>query len=262
MENNWYLYRHRRLDNNKIFYVGIGKTLRFKRAFSKASRSEYWHNIINKTEYTIEIIAEKLLWEDVQELEAFLILNYGRKDLGLGSLVNMTDGYGGVNNPSEETREKMSKGQKGKISVWRGKELPESTKKLMRENHANFSGSNHPKAKKVINTQTKEIFGSVRDVVEIVNMNHRTICAKLNGGKYKNNTGFVWFDKYNENIEYKLENVKINKRKIIDTNTGKIYNTAKEAALSFNINYSTLYNYLTERVTPNRTTLMYYNENQ
>ena len=89
------VYRHRRLDTNEIFYVGIGKEE--KRAYTKSSRNKWWKHIINKTDYSIEIIADNLSWEDACELEIFLIEQYGRKDLGLGSLINLADGGQGAN---------------------------------------------------------------------------------------------------------------------------------------------------------------------
>jgi hypothetical protein len=83
------VYRHRRLDNNQVFYVGIGTV---KRAKSHNGRSEFWKRIVNKTIYQVEIIAEDLSIEDAKELEILLIEQYGRRDLGLGNLVNLSDG--------------------------------------------------------------------------------------------------------------------------------------------------------------------------
>jgi hypothetical protein len=84
------VYRHRRLDTNEIFYVGIGK--KESRAYQKRSRNQFWKNIIDKTNYEVEIIARDLSYNDACELEILLIREYGRRDLGLGNLVNLTDG--------------------------------------------------------------------------------------------------------------------------------------------------------------------------
>ena len=64
------VYRHRRLDTNEIFYVGIGRE---RRPYSKKDRNEHWKNIVSKYGYTVEIIAEDLSKEDACELEVFLI---------------------------------------------------------------------------------------------------------------------------------------------------------------------------------------------
>ena len=106
------VYRHRRLDNHEVFYVGIGKTE--KRAYSKWNRNAHWKNITSKYGYNVELLAEDLSWEDACELECFLIGEYGRKDLGTGRLVNMTDGGEGLFNPSQETRKKMRDAKAGK----------------------------------------------------------------------------------------------------------------------------------------------------
>ncbi len=112
-----YVYRHRRLDNNSIFYIGIGSndTNNFKRAYQKIkSRNPLWKNIINKTDYIIEILADNILTEDAKELECFLIELYGRRDLNTGILCNMTDGGDGNINMSQITKDKISKSLTGK----------------------------------------------------------------------------------------------------------------------------------------------------
>jgi hypothetical protein len=68
--NNKCVYRHRRLDTNEIFYVGMGSN---KRATSLNNRNELWKRIVNKTEYVVEIVSENLTWEDACELECLLI---------------------------------------------------------------------------------------------------------------------------------------------------------------------------------------------
>lgn len=125
------VYRHRRLDDNSIFYVGIG--INESRSFSKRNRNKHWKNITNKTKYSIELILKDLSWEDACELEILLIELYGRNDLGLGKLVNMTNGGDGNNNiiVTDEARLKMSKNN-GKY--WLGKSRSEETKQKISKN--------------------------------------------------------------------------------------------------------------------------------
>lgn len=106
------VYQHRRLDTNEIFYVGIGKTE--KRAFSKKGRNKYWNRIIDKTEYIVEILFQDITWDEACQKEIELIKQYGRKDLNLGTLCNLTDGGEGIINPSDENRLKLSLSKKGK----------------------------------------------------------------------------------------------------------------------------------------------------
>lgn len=106
------VYKHVRKDSNEVFYIGIGSDP--KRAYSKANRSNYWHNIVKKVGYEVEIIQEGLTWEKACQEEIKLIAEYGRVDLGTGLLVNQTNGGEGLNNPSAEIRCRMSEAKTGK----------------------------------------------------------------------------------------------------------------------------------------------------
>lgn len=102
------VYKHIRLDTNEVFYVGIGKNK--KRPYSKRDRNIIWERITKKTCYSVIIIKDNLSWEEACKEEKQLILFYGRKDLGTGTLCNMTDGGEGTLNVvvSKETRLKKS----------------------------------------------------------------------------------------------------------------------------------------------------------
>jgi site-specific DNA-cytosine methylase len=112
--NNYYIYFHINPLKNEIFYVGKGKD---KRAFEKGKRrSEYWNRMVNKYGYIIDIAEENLTEQEAFDREIFYINKIGRKDLGLGSLINMTNGGDGASGwiRSEETKNKISKSNKGK----------------------------------------------------------------------------------------------------------------------------------------------------
>ena len=100
------VYQHRRLDTNDIFYIGIGKTE--KRAYSLYGRNPIWKSIVKKSGYKVEIIHNEISRETACELEKFYIQKYGRKDLGLGLLVNLTDGGEGLPNLSPEIKKEHS----------------------------------------------------------------------------------------------------------------------------------------------------------
>ena len=99
----YYVYLHRRLDDNSVFYVGKGKG---KRAWNKSSRSQHWKRVVNKHGRSVEILFSSLTEEQAFQLEIEQIEKYG-----LSSLVNMT--IGGVSTTgykhTEETREVMRK---------------------------------------------------------------------------------------------------------------------------------------------------------
>jgi hypothetical protein len=111
-----YVYLHKRLDNDEIFYVGIGSDLKYKRAHEKRSRTKFWNNITNKIGYTVLIYKDNLSIDDACNEEIRLIKFYGRRDKELGSLVNMDDGGKIHMNRivTDDIREKISKTLKEK----------------------------------------------------------------------------------------------------------------------------------------------------
>jgi hypothetical protein len=137
------VYEHLRNDTNEVFYVGIGHNE--KRAYRKNDRTKYWKHIVNKVGYSVNIIHKDIDWEDAKNIEILLIEKYGRKDLGLGSLVNMTDGGEGTFGliMSEEAREKLREKHTGKThteeskkkmsEIHTGKKLSEESKNKLRE---------------------------------------------------------------------------------------------------------------------------------
>lgn len=110
--NIYYIYFHINPLKNEIFYVGKGKD---KRAWSKSRRNKIWKNITNKYGYIVDIVEENLNESEALERESFYIKKIGRKDLGLGPLVNLTDGGdGGINKSiSDEHKNKISNFMKG-----------------------------------------------------------------------------------------------------------------------------------------------------
>ena len=105
MEKEFVVYQHRRKDTGKIFYIGIGNK---KRPYDKFNRNYHWNNIVKKYGYDIEIIYELDNWLQACIIEIMLIEKYGRRDLGIGTLVNLTNGGDGCIGRlcSEETKEK------------------------------------------------------------------------------------------------------------------------------------------------------------
>jgi len=126
------VYEHIRNDNNEVFYVGIGEEE--GRAYVKYGRNPHWKNIVNKVGYTVNIIHKDIDWGEAKKIEILLIEKYGRKNLGLGNLVNMTDGGEGVFGliMSEETRQKIGEAKKGN-TIMLGKIHSEETIQKMRE---------------------------------------------------------------------------------------------------------------------------------
>lgn len=99
-EGTYYLYRHIRLDTNEVFYIGIGKKaktgrkFKYKRAYDFVQRSKFWKRVYNKCRKDIKVdfLLESNDKEFIKQKEIEFISLYGRKNLNLGSLVNLTDG--------------------------------------------------------------------------------------------------------------------------------------------------------------------------
>lgn len=128
-----YLYRHIRLDTNKVFYIGIGgfrdveKEFSYKRAYHKKGRNNLWTKISNKTDYMVEIILENLTFDEAQLKEQEFIKLYGRINNETGTLCNLTDGGGGSRGyiMPQESKVKISNAHKGKKKHW---EVTDETK--------------------------------------------------------------------------------------------------------------------------------------
>jgi hypothetical protein len=132
------LYRHIRLDKNQPFYIGIGKTE--KRAYEKIKRNQFWHNIVAKTDYEIEILFDNLTWDEAGEKEKEFIKLYGKRDDNTGTLVNITDGGGGILGVrhNEESKRKISESSKNRIR----KPVSIETKEKIRQTLTGRVGAN------------------------------------------------------------------------------------------------------------------------
>jgi hypothetical protein len=181
-----YLYRHIRLDKNEVFYIGIGTDSngRYLRAKSK-TRNRYWKRIVSKTDYEIEIMIDDMPIDFILEKEKEFISLYGRTDLGLGTLCNLTDGGEGVLNMSQEGRQALRE-------LRMNTKMPQEQKDKYSEM---FKGSGNPNSQKVIHKHTLEVFDTVMEAAEKYGLNKRTLGANLSG-RNSNRTDFFYYDEY------------------------------------------------------------------
>lgn len=249
-----YIYRHRRLDDFSVFYVGLGSGKKYARARSKSGRITHWKNIVNKVGYKVEILADNLTKDEACELEILLIATYGREDLGLGRLVNLTDGG------------ETNKGYVGD-KVTYNKVFDTETNEIHRcvVDLANLIGINHRTlqakldgtvandtkyillknwyegyvhvieesegAKEVINVVTKEIFASIADAAKSIGMVYSLLSPKLNG-RIKNNTDLQFLEDYNNGVPHNKQTYTFNKSKIRNRETGEIFKNLMSASKS------------------------------
>lgn len=153
-----YVYRHIRLDKNTPFYIGIGSDEAgyYKRAFSKSNRNSYWHNVINKTPYEIEILFDSMSWEDACKKEIEFINLYGRIDMGNGVLVNMSNGGEGVSGWSVESKEKQKKSMVGF-------KVTEETRRKLSESHKGYRHSQESLEKIRASSRSRPITKETRE---------------------------------------------------------------------------------------------------
>lgn len=102
----YYLYKHIRVDNNEVFYIGLGNK---NRPHYRYGRNRDWRKVVNETDYKVEILIESDDKEYLKEKEKEYISFYGRKDLGTGTLVNRNAGGDGGDICEETLREAAQK---------------------------------------------------------------------------------------------------------------------------------------------------------
>lgn len=205
-----YVYLHRRLDTNEVFYVGIGNKINFKRAFTKHNRNLHWERIVKKVGYVGDVIYKDISWEQACKYEINLIAMYGRKDLKLGTLVNLTNGGEGTlgRKCSEETKLKIGNKNRNKIkSIEARQKLSLSTKGKIVSEETRIKMSLSGKGKKmskesvekrrlsvnyvILNTETGIFYSGVKEAAFSLEVKPRTLNAWLSG-QNKNKSNLIF----------------------------------------------------------------------
>lgn len=145
---------------------------------------------------------------------------------------------------TEESRLKRSKVHKGKIISLETREkisLAHKGKKLSEEHILKISKGSKI-AKKVVDTLTNNIYDSAAELALILNINRKSFNNKLSGRK-KNNTQYQYLIS-NENgkgLAFESNHITPNfKKQVINIETGEIFESLKDAAISLNMKRSTL----------------------
>jgi hypothetical protein len=186
-----YVYRHIRLDKNEPFYIGIGISKNYHRAYSKKGRNKIWKSIINRSKYDVEIIFDDLTWEQACQKEMEFIKLYGRIDNKNGTLSNLTDGGDGTigvnawnkgKKLSKKHIESLSKAQTGL------KRSKESITKAIETKKNSFS----VKGKIVLNNQNGIYYCSVSEAAKTIGKKQSYLSKVLNGDIKTNKTNFIY----------------------------------------------------------------------
>jgi hypothetical protein len=206
------VYRHIRLDKNEPFYIGIGENL--ERAHTKRSRNKYWKHIVKSNPYEVQILFDDLTWDEACNKEIEFIKLYGRKDLGTGILVNMTNG--GDTPPShkgkvrsEEFRKKCSESNKGrKLSEEHRKKLSESHKGYVATEQQRKKLSETNKGRKLSEEWKQKISESNKgkkfseERIQKLKDNHKGMIGKKQSEETKRKISEAIKKKYQENPNY------------------------------------------------------------
>jgi group I intron endonuclease len=220
-----YLYIHKKSTTNEIFYVGIGTSKNYKRAYNKQGRNSIWNNIVSKHKFTVNVLLDGLTWEEACFIETEMIGKYGRLNNNTGVLCNMTDGGEGANGAIRtiEQRFKISQSLKGERSPNYGKSITDSAKKKISIANSGINNGMYG----VVHTEEYK----------------KAMSELLKGTR----TG-----KDNPMYGRRAPNAKY----IIDMSTGFIFDSLKEASLSLNMADMTLSKML-RGISKNKTTYKY-----
>jgi hypothetical protein len=145
--NKYYTYAYLREDGTP-YYIGKGRGQR-----------AYWRNSNDRIpapqKNRILILKSNLTEESAFRHEIYMISLFGRKDLGTGILINLTDGGEGRSNMSQECREKIRK-----INL--NKEVSDITRKRMSDVRKGKKQS-----KEWIEKRTEKLRGKIRTEEQI-----------------------------------------------------------------------------------------------
>jgi len=213
----YYVYVY--LDSDNVpFYVGKGQGSRYYVSghFHESSPNRFLKNKICKI--GVDTIKVHFLYKNLSEEEAFYwekywIKYYGRRDLGEGSLCNLTDGgEGSGHSVSTETRHQISKTLKGhKISVETKRKISEALiSEALKGNVPGMAGKKHTE-------ETRQKISGILKGRKLSEDHKKRISETLKGHKLSEETK----RKISEaNKGYKLSEEA--KRKISEANKGRI----------------------------------------
>jgi hypothetical protein len=235
--NDWVLYFHRNKDTEEVFYVGIGA---LKRSWDFSGRNFLWKSYVSKHGNPIvEIYKSNLTFLEAQYLECYFILQNGRKINNTGVLVNLSAGGEGargairtkesINKRIETIKRNGKPVKKGKDhknfgrvidEEWRRKLSESGKKRRLTQEHKDKIGEAGKKRK--LSSIQKEA---------LLNANKGKVHTAEHNKKIGEMAKQIWADPvYKEKMRVKALGKIRNAKKVINTKTGVIYNSCKDAA--------------------------------
>ena len=197
----------------------VGQAVNFKKRhqqhISKSSNRFIIDRAIKK--YGIENFEIKILKENLETRcllnlwESYYIdkLNTLDKEKGYNMSSGGSNGNNFINKTDEEMQEigkRISEAHKGEKHPLYGKQHSEESKAKMSENHADFKGGKHPKAKRVIQIDitTKtiiKVWNYAKEISDNLDIKYVTLKYYLQGrAKTHEYAGYLWYyeDDFNE----------------------------------------------------------------
>lgn len=208
-----YVYRHIRLDKNEPFYIGIGSdsNSNHKRAYQNGNRrNKIWNDIVNKTDYIVEILFDDITIKEAMKKEIEFIKLYERISSGNGILANLTDGGDGVSGyiHTSECKKKMSErntgfkngmyGKTGVLSPCFGRKMSDEFKINLSESRTGKNNSMYgrtgeyaPSSRLVLDTYTGIYYVSCKEAAESIGLTAKRLSRYLTGVR-SNKTNLIY----------------------------------------------------------------------
>lgn len=208
-----YVYIHFRKSDGVPFYVGKGTAHKRDKIYSydracEDHKNKHWRNTVDKHGIVINVIMSCKTDKEAQFHERRIIAAIGRQDLGVGTLVNRTDGGDGICGLiiSDELRKKRSVNSSGprseafKMAIRAARKnggnggVVKHGDKLNEQWRANIAagklgdknpwfGKHSPVSKKVKNLATGVIYDTIDSAAKAEGFNPKTLYQYLNGSR-------------------------------------------------------------------------------
>ena len=215
--NNFYVYRYS--DQNDIpFYIGKGSGRRFRVSIHLSGSNPFLRNKIKKVgadNVKVSFLRKNLIEKEAFVFETHYIKFYGRRNLGEGTLCNLTNGGEGNSGYvcSTETRQKISEARKGENNPMYGKCFSEEHKRKLSEAR---KGENNPMYGKHISEKTRQKMSKAHKG-KMLSEEHKRKLSESNKGE--NNHMFGKRGKDNPN--YGRKHTEESKRKLSEARKGE-----------------------------------------
>lgn len=225
------IYKITNLINGKIY---IGQTVRklstrisnhkcyngslISNAFKKYGDENFSIEIIDRASSKNELDTKEIYW--IERYNSIAPNGY-----------NITKGGGGTigYKLSDETKQKISKANKGKVSPTKGYKLSDETKQKIRSSRkGKYCGENNPHYGKKHSEKTLKMLSELKKGKRLTNEQRKAISEGHKGKKMS------------DMQKKKISQAMPTKKKVINVDTGEIFESLMQASEMYNIDKSTL----------------------